>query len=113
MSVASLEAEGNGPAGPFEGDVLGPDRPLAGQGPVVEAEALLEGVGATVVQRWTLWRCKLAAAPVAEIGLRSAQVLPVGGRLHAQAFDRDELGLDAQQLLDDALRLLVAAFAEV
>src|SRR3954467_180936 len=113
MSVACVEAEGDGPAGLVEGDVLGPDRPLAGERPVVEAQALREGVGATVVHRWTLRRRELAAAPVAEISLRRAQVLPVGRRLHAQTFDRDGLALDAQQLLDDALRLLVAAFAEV
>jgi len=41
-----------------------------------------------------------------------AQVVPVGLRLHADPLDGDELALDAEQLLDDALRLLVAPLAE-
>jgi hypothetical protein len=39
-------------------------------------------------------------------------VIPVSRGLHAESFDGDELPLDAQQLLDDALRLLVASFTE-
>jgi hypothetical protein len=49
----------------------------------------------------------------AEIRLGRAQVVPVGFRLHAEPFDGDELALDAEQTPDDALRLLVAPFAEV
>jgi hypothetical protein len=37
-------------------------------------------------------------------------VVPVG--LYAEPFDGDELALDAEQPLDDALRSLVAPFAE-
>ena len=55
----------------------------------------------------------MLAARVAEIGLGRTQVVPVGLRLHAEPFDGDELALDAEQPLDDALRLLVASFAEV
>src|SRR5918994_1181454 len=55
----------------------------------------------------------MLAAPVAEIRLGGTQVVPVGLRLHADSFDGDELALDAEQALDDALRLLVASFAEV
>jgi hypothetical protein len=40
-------------------------------------------------------------------------VVPVCLRLHTEPFDGDELALDAEQPLDDALRLLVASFAEV
>jgi hypothetical protein len=40
-------------------------------------------------------------------------VIPVGLRLHADPFDRDELALDAEQPLDDALGSLVTSFAEV
>jgi hypothetical protein len=40
-------------------------------------------------------------------------MVPVGLRLHAERLDRHELALDAEQLLDDALRSLVAPFAEV
>jgi hypothetical protein len=48
-----------------------------------------------------------------EIRLGRSQVVPVGLRLYAEPFDRDELALDAEQSLDRALRLLVASFAEV
>ena len=41
------------------------------------------------------------------------QVVPVGLRLHADPFDGDELALNAEQTLDDALGFLVASFAEV
>ena len=40
-------------------------------------------------------------------------MVPVGLRLHADPFDGDEVAFNAEKLLDDALRLLVAAFAEV
>jgi hypothetical protein len=40
-------------------------------------------------------------------------VNPVGPCLHAEPFDGDELALDPEEPLDDALRLLVAPFAEV
>ena len=51
MRVARVEAEGDAPAGLVEHDVLGPDRPLAGERPVVEAQALGELVGAAFVER--------------------------------------------------------------
>jgi len=40
-------------------------------------------------------------------------VIPVGRRLHADALDGHGLALEPEQLLDDALGLLVASFAEV
>jgi hypothetical protein len=40
-------------------------------------------------------------------------VIPVGFGLNADPFDGDELALDAEQLLDDALGLLIATLAEV
>ena len=51
MRVARVEPEGDAPAGLVEHDVLRPDRPLAGEGPVVEAQALGELVGAAFVER--------------------------------------------------------------
>jgi hypothetical protein len=39
-------------------------------------------------------------------------MVPVGRRLHTHPFE-DRLALDLKQLLDDALELLVASFAEV
>src|SRR5215207_1936034 len=50
---------------------------------------------------------------MAEICLGRTQVVPVGLRLHAEPFHGDELALDAEQPLDDALRLLVASLTEV
>src|SRR6185312_9783602 len=105
MRVAGVEAVRDATAGPVEYDALTPDRPLAGEGPVVEAQPLEKGVGAAVVEA--------LAAGVAQIGLGRAQLLPVGLGLHAGPFDGDELALDAEQLLDHALRLLVATLAEV
>ena len=40
-------------------------------------------------------------------------MVPVGRRLDAEPLDGDELALDPEQPLDDALGLLVASFAEV
>ena len=53
------------------------------------------------------------AASVAELGLGRPQVVPVGFGLHADPLDRDELALDAEQLLDDTLGLRRATLAEV
>jgi hypothetical protein len=53
------------------------------------------------------------AACVAQIRLGRAQVVPVGLRLDPAPLDGHELALDAEQPLDHALGLLVAAFAEV
>jgi hypothetical protein len=66
-----------------------------------------------VVSRRRESLCEPLAAPVAEIRLGRPQVVPVGLRLDAQTFDRDEFPLDPEQPLDDALRLLIASFAEV
>ena len=79
---------------------------------MVEAQALGELVVAALVRRAGR-RVEVLAAVVAEVGLGRAQVVPVGLLLHADAFDGDELALDAEQLLDDALRFLVAPLAEV
>ena len=51
MRVARVEPVGDAPAGLVEHDVLAPDRPLAGEGPVVEAQALGKLVGAAFVER--------------------------------------------------------------
>jgi hypothetical protein len=49
MSVARVEPVGDVPAGLVEHYVLRPDRPLAAEGPVVEAQAL--GALAALVER--------------------------------------------------------------
>ena len=90
------------PPASLEHDALTLDRPLARDGPVVQAQTLARFVG---------WR-ELAGAAVAEIRLRRPQVVPVGLGLHAESLDRDELALDAEQTLDHALRFLVTPFAE-
>ena len=87
MSVARVEAIGDAPAGPVEHEILGPGRPLAGEGPLVEAQLLGRHLRA-------------ALTPViAQVGLGRAQVGPVGLGLHAEPFDRDRVALDAEQLL--------------
>ena len=53
------------------------------------------------------------AAGVADVGLRGAQRVPVGGLGEAAGVDADGLLVDAQQLLDRSLGLLVGALAEV
>src|SRR2546421_2606825 len=103
MRVARLEPVGDAPAGLLDHDVLTPDRPLAGEGPVVEGQALRLFVGAAFVERGAVRRRELLAALEAEIRLGRTQVVPVGLRLHAEPFNGDELALDAQQTLDDAL----------
>ena len=55
MRVARLEAEGDAAAGPVEHDLLAPDRPLAGERPVGEAEMLGELVAAAFVERGAVW----------------------------------------------------------
>src|SRR4051794_31571504 len=90
MRVARVEAIGDAAARLCQRDVLPADRPAAGQRPAVSL-----------------------AAGVAEIRLGRAQVVPVGLRLHSDPFDRDGLALDAEQPLDQSLRLLVASLAEV
>jgi hypothetical protein len=95
MRVSRFEAERDTPAGPLEHDVLRPGRPLAGEGPVVQAQALGRLPGAAL------------AARGAEIRLGRAQVVPVRLRLDADPLDGYELALDAEQPLDDPLGLLV------
>ena len=51
MRVARLEAVGDASAGLVEHDALTPDRPLSGEGPVVEVQVLGELVGAAFVER--------------------------------------------------------------
>src|SRR6266542_725094 len=101
MRVARVEAVGDASAGLVEHDVLTSVRPLAGQRPVVQAQVLRARIGAVL------------AARRAEIRLGRPEVVPVGLRLHAEPFDGHELALDAEQPLDEALRLLVTPFAEV
>jgi len=45
----------------------------------------------------------MLGALVAEVRLGRVQVVPVGVRLHSDPFDGDQLALDAEQPLDDAL----------
>jgi hypothetical protein len=65
------------------------------------------------VERCADRRREPLGALVADIGLGASQVVPVDLRLHADSFDGDRAPLGAEQPLDDALRLLVVAFAEV
>ena len=103
MRVACVEAVGDAPALLAEHDVLTPDRPVAGQRPVVDGQALGELVDAPLVERGAARGREALAARVAEIGLGGLQVVPVGLRFHPDPFDGDQVALDAEQLLDDAL----------
>src|SRR4051794_8447408 len=109
MRVARVEAVGDAPTGPVQRDVLTPDRPLAGEGPVIDAQVAGDLVDAARVTRDAAGGGEVLGAPMAEVRLGRAQMVPVGLRLHAQPFDGHGLALDAEQLLDDALRLLVAS----
>src|SRR5215211_5511236 len=113
VGVTRVEPEGDASIGLVEYDVLRPGRPLAGKGPMAEAQALRDRVEAIAIQRRARRRAVLAAARGAEVGLGRPEVLPVGRRFHAGSFDRYELALHAEQLLDAALELLVASFAEM
>jgi pyruvate dehydrogenase (quinone) len=79
---------------------------------VVEEKAFGELIGSALVESGAARRREMLGERVAEVGLGRAHVLPVGFRLDADPFDGEELALDAQQLLDDALGLLVASLDE-
>jgi hypothetical protein len=51
MRITGVEPVGDAPAGLVEHDTLTPDRPPAGERPVVEAQTLGELVGAAFVER--------------------------------------------------------------
>jgi hypothetical protein len=51
VRVARVEPVGDGAAGLLEGDMLTPDRPLAGERPVARAQMLGRGIGAFSVER--------------------------------------------------------------
>ena len=53
MRVARVEPEGDAAAGLVKHDVLAPDRPVAGERPVVDAQPLGELVGVGFVERAT------------------------------------------------------------
>ena len=85
------------PPAPVEHDILAPDRPGAGEGPVVGTQALGELVGADLVGLGPVRGGEALAAAVAEVRLGRPQVVPVGLGLHAEPYDGDELALDAEQ----------------
>src|SRR5204863_362065 len=101
VEVARLEAVRDRTGGRFEHGGLLAHGPLAGERPVVEREPVGGPVAAAL------------AAGIAHIGLRRPQRAPVGGLGATAGVDSDGLLVDAQQLLDRALGLLVGAFAEV
>jgi hypothetical protein len=80
---------------------------------VVGVQALGEPVIAALVERAGVQRGEVLGTRVAEIRLGRTQVIPVGLSFDAAPCDGDELALDAEQTLDDALGLLVAPLAEV
>jgi hypothetical protein len=98
---------------PAWSSVLGLNRPLADERPVVDVKRPRELVDAAFVRRGAVRRREPRAAPVAEVRLGRAQAVPVGRRLYAMRFDGGKVALDAEEPLDEALGPLVAPFAEV
>src|SRR5262245_33491653 len=113
VCVAGFEAEGDAPSGLAERDFLAPDRPLAREPPGVEVQPLGELVRVTFIGHGAVPGREPLAASVANVGLRRAQVGPVGCGFDAHALDGDRLSIDAEKLLDQALRFLVAPFTEI
>jgi hypothetical protein len=100
IEVARPEAIRDRTGGRFEHGGFLADRPLAGERPLVEREPAGRPVA--------------AAAPAAggtDVGLRRSQCVPVGGLGEAAGVDADGRLVDAQQLLDSSLGLLVGALA--
>ena len=86
---------------------------VAGQRPVIGPEPSGELVVAAPVGDHAARRREALATAVAEVGLRRAEVLPVGGRLDPDLLDRDEVPIEAEEALDRALGALVVPFAEL
>ena len=100
VEVARVEAERDRAAGGAEDGGLLLDGPVAGQRPVIERQ--LRG------------RVDAASPPaVADVGLPAPQGVPVGGLGEPAGVDADGFLVDAQELLDRSLGLLVVALAEV
>src|SRR5271166_2145363 len=106
MRVAGMEPKADNSAGLLEDNVLAPDGPLAGQGPLVEAQALRKFVGMALVEDPTILRREVLAAAVAEVCLWRPQLVPFGFGFYADAGHRSELARDSEQPLDEALRFL-------
>src|SRR4051794_5607931 len=103
MRVAGMKPARDASAGLIEHDTLAADRPRTGQRPLVDGQALRELVDAALIEHDGHGGREPPAAPVAEIGLGRAEVLPVGLRLHADPLYRDGLALDPEQSLDHPL----------
>ena len=88
-----------------EEEVLAPDRPLAGQTPLIQQQSVGKAVSAALVEQGAVRRYEPLAAAVTEIRLGRTQAVPIRRSLHASALHGDELALDAEQPLDNPLRL--------
>jgi len=93
-------------------DTFASHRPLARERPAVHGQLLRHRARTAGIERAVALRRGALGALVPEVGLRRAQLIPVGGCLHADPFDVDELAFHAQQL-DHALGARAASFAEV
>ena len=90
-----------------------PDGPVSRKRPLARAQALRELVAPAHVDGRTAGRREVLAARVAEIRLGRAQAHPVRFGFDARSDRGDEVTLDAQQLLQETLRLLVVFLAEM
>src|ERR1700733_10093574 len=80
IRVPRLEAEGDAPARVVEGGLLLLDGPVAGHGPLVEPQAVGDPVE-PALRDHAAGRGEALAAPVAQVRLGRAQMIPVGRRL--------------------------------
>jgi hypothetical protein len=118
VEVPGLEAAREASAGLLGGRRLGTDRPAAREGPVPEPQPLRRGVGLRPVRHDVGGGGEPGGPVVAEVGLRGAERVPVGGGLDAAGVDRRGCGPEvagtglAEELPQDRLVLLVAALAE-
>ena len=89
------------PAACLEHGRLFLDRPVPGEGPLVERQPLRAVAGAALAPR------------VAEVRLRGSEGVPVGGGLDAGRLDPNWFAVGAQQLPNRRLGLAVGALAEM
>ena len=118
MQVAGLEAVQDPPSGLVEDDGVGPDGPVAGEGPMVEPQPWGDGIGVARIQEGAIGGDEVVGALRAQVVLGRPQAVPVGGHLHTTRIDRHQVLVAAataglgQQLLHDHLGHLVVALAK-
>ncbi len=114
-----MKAKGDPAAGLVQRRDLLPHRPIARQGPLVQAELGWVHVEPAAVGVHAIGRSEARGPLVADVGLRRLQRVPVRRELDAAGLDRDQVPVDplhsriGEQLLNDPLRPLVVLLPEV